>query len=111
MPVQLQYTFNDFTRDVPIPALVLLLAFLLMGLARAIKTQRFAAALLLPCMLIGSALALIAQHATPFPRTWIYLIPFVFITADGGFAWLMDRWPGTSLALGARPARVALYSR
>ncbi|MFZ1792125.1 MAG: glycosyltransferase family 39 protein [Anaerolineae bacterium] len=111
MPVQLQYTFNDFTRDVPIPALVLLLAFLLMGLARAIKTQRLAAALLLPCMLIGSALALIAQHATPFPRTWIYLIPFVFITADGGFAWLMDRWPGTSLALGgAACAGCALFA-
>lgn len=111
MPLQLQYTLSDFTRDVPFPAALLALVFVGMGFARAVKTRAYPAALLLPCALLGSALVLIAQHATPFPRTWIYLIPLVLVAADGGFAWLMERWPGARLALaGAATLGCALFA-
>jgi hypothetical protein len=91
MPLQLQITAQDFFRDVP-PLLVFTFFILMaLGLFAALKKCDFPALLLLPSFLVGSALVLFMQRALPFPRTWIYFIPIFIITADYGFAWLMER--------------------
>jgi hypothetical protein len=50
--------------------------------------------LILPSLLVGALIVLLIQHAIPYARTWIYLIPFLLLLADGGLVFLLDHLPG-----------------
>jgi len=85
--------FSDFLRDVP-PLAVLVGVFLLgTGLFAQNRERNWTFLLLLPAMLMGAMTIFIIQHAIPFVRTWIYILPFVFIATDFGFEYLIKYLP------------------
>jgi hypothetical protein len=88
----LRSTLSDYARDVPISGLFLVTILFLVGLAWTARKRAWPALLLLPSLGAGSAIVFLIKHAIPLARTWIYLIPFVFIPADWGFTWLVEGW-------------------
>jgi hypothetical protein len=81
---------SDFSRDVP---LMLEYGGLLMvgaGLFGVLRRRDWAAALLIPAMLVGALLVFFAKQAIPFVRTWIYWIPFALLFADLGYTYLVE---------------------
>lgn len=86
-------TLADFSRDVPpmVWAPGLLLAAL--GLYGAARRRNWPVLLLLPALLAASLALFVAKHAIPFPRTWIFLIPFVFVLADAGWTYCLENLP------------------
>lgn len=89
---QLQKVFEELSRDIPLAALVLILVFVILGFVSAIKMRNWALLLLVPCLFLGAASILLVQHAIPYARTWIYLIPFMLILADAGLAFLLKQF-------------------
>lgn len=81
---------SDFSRDVPVPIIVICAILLAAGVSGAVKKRNWAILLLLPSLLIGSGVVFLLKHSIPFVRTWMYLIPFVFIIADMGLAYVTE---------------------
>ena len=83
--------FGDFLRDVSGPTLLGLFALMLVGIFAAARKRQWATLLLFACVLLGSGTVFLVQHRIPFARTWIYLIPFALVLADGGFATVLGK--------------------
>lgn len=90
---QLQHSFDELVRDVPVGALIAILVLALIGAYGSLKSRHWAALLLLPLLLLGATLVLVFQHTVPYARTWIYLLPFVLLVADLGLAFLLENLP------------------
>ncbi len=87
----LQKTAFRFSRDVPLVA-VLLVSVLAIGAQTASLIKKdWALFLLLPCILTGCVVVLLLKQKVPFPRTWIFMIPVIFILADAGASMLLER--------------------
>ncbi len=99
LPGHLRQTWGDYTRDVPAGAIAAISLLALWGLYRSFRKRQWAAALLLPASIFGSAAVLFLSHRIPFPRTWIFLVPAVLVTADYGLSGLTKKWapPGKAL--------------
>jgi len=85
----LQETWTDFSRDIPPWLVFVLLAFGVTGLYDSARRMDWPTLLILPSMLVGAATVLLIQHKIPFPRIWIYIIPFFLFIADAGFTSLI----------------------
>ena len=81
---------GDLSKGIPSPAILVSLALLLYGVVMATRQHSLSSLLLLPMLILGSLLVLLAQHSIPFARTWIYFIPIFLIYVDMGFAYLLD---------------------
>jgi hypothetical protein len=86
LPNHFSQTIKAFCRDVPVPLIVVLLVLVGISICSAVRNQRREALLLLPSLAGGALVLLLLKRAIPFDRTWIYLLPFVFVFADGGLA-------------------------
>jgi hypothetical protein len=51
-----------------------------------VHRRRWQALTLLPALATGGAAVLLAKHAIPYDRTWIYILPFAFVIVDAGFS-------------------------
>jgi len=71
----------------------------LAGVVSAAIDRHWAAVLLVPSMVVGSGLVLVAKQRIPFLRTWIYLIPFALVAADVGLTYLTKRLPRLAQAV------------
>ncbi len=89
-PSHFFYTVNAFCRDVPFPLLLVLLSLVCIGIYSAARNQRWESLLLLPALAVGALTLLLLKRAIPFDRTWIYLLPFVFVLADGGLVCVVE---------------------
>jgi hypothetical protein len=92
-------TASDFARDVPLAASVACGLLSAVGMAGALSVRNWPALLLLPALLLGAAVLLVLKHSIPFPRTWIYLLPFVLVLADLGLGVLLQRTASAGRAL------------
>jgi hypothetical protein len=101
----IEHTATALSVDVPQAALIALSVLATANLLIAFRQRRHAAAFLLPCIVLGSVLVFVAKRSIPFPRTWIFLIPFFLICADRLLALLLDRW-----RMPLRCATVALFA-
>lgn len=70
--------------DIPNAVVVASIGLAALGTAGLLGSSRARAGLLVPALLAGGAAVLTARHAIPFPRTWIYLLPFVALVVDAG---------------------------
>lgn len=77
-------TASEFVRDIPNAVVVASIGLAALGTAGLLGSSRARAGLLVPALLAGGAAVLTARHAIPFPRTWIYLLPFVALVVDAG---------------------------
>lgn len=86
LPSHIFFTANQFSRD--IPTVIIVCAFLLfaIGVYSLVRKKRWNSLALLPCIVLGGVLVLFLKHAIPYDRTWIYLLPFIFVFMDAGFA-------------------------
>jgi len=89
LPQHISHTFADMLRDVPISLVVVLLLFISLGALRAVGKKMWEILLLVPALVGGALVILFLKHAIPYCRTWIYVLPFIFIMADIGFAGLI----------------------
>lgn len=83
-------TLSDFLRDIPGFLRVSSLILVLIGMFSYIKKRDHVSLLLLPSLLLGSAVVLLLQHKIPFARTWIFIIPFLILAADAGFTLIIE---------------------
>jgi hypothetical protein len=87
-------TFTAFTRDIPGALLLFILILMVAGLYGAVRRRNWAMLLLLPSIFVASAAMFLLKHAIPYPRTWIYFIPFVLIVADAGWTFCVEKLSG-----------------
>lgn len=93
--LHIEHAAMALTVDVPQAVLFALPVLAAGSLLIALRRRTHAAALLLPCVVLGSVIVFLAKRSIPFPRTWIYVIPFVLIYVDYFFAFLLRRWKMT----------------
>ena len=84
-------SIGDFVRDVPGVVLLMSMALVIVGIYGSARRRDWPTLLLLPSILFGSVLVFLVLHRIPFARTWIYVIPFILLTADSGFTWILER--------------------
>jgi len=88
---QIQKSNLEFYRDIPTVFLAFSAVLISIGFIVLAKRKNYSALMLLPALLIGSGLVLTLQRATPYSRTLIYLLPFMLLTADFGWGWLVEK--------------------
>jgi hypothetical protein len=76
-------TWALYQRDIPGLLTVCLIASALAGALRLWKRNR-PAFLLIPSVMIGIGMVLLAGRAIPYPRTWSFLLPLGFCLVDAG---------------------------
>lgn len=84
--------FSDMSRNIPFSVQLFLAMMLIAGLLLSLKKRLSALFLLLPSIIIGSLFIFFVKHRIPFVRTWIFLIPIVFIVADAGPSYLLEKF-------------------
>jgi len=91
LPFHLKGTYVDFVRDIHPVTIIIVGMLCIFGLVylRSGKGTR-TLLYLIPSLVGGSLVILLAFSKIPFPRTWIFLIPFFIILADAGFSFLID---------------------
>jgi hypothetical protein len=62
----------------------------IVGIYDSVTKQDWPLLLLLPMILLGSAVIFFIEHAIPFARTWIYIIPFIVLYIDSGFTFIIE---------------------
>jgi hypothetical protein len=90
LPHHLLMTAHDFTRDIPGGLLIVGVLLAVVGYGAMVRSRDWNSITFFPFLAIGAAIMLIAKHAIPFPRTWIYLLPFLFVLIDAGFCRIVD---------------------
>jgi hypothetical protein len=90
----LQKSFDELSRDIPPVVLFAIFILAALGILYAIKNHHWGAVLILPSLFLGALCVLLVQHTIPYPRTWIYIIPFILLLADGGLVFLLNHLPG-----------------
>jgi hypothetical protein len=88
----IQLTVGDFFRDIPAGVLSILIILWILGIFSLVQKHDWSTLLLLPLILLGSAIILFVQHRIPFTRTWIFIIPFILIYVDIGFTFVLKRF-------------------
>lgn len=107
LPAQLLAILRQWTEGVPL----IVLLVLVLGLAadRIVRGPDKPFPLLVP-LLAASVLFLVARRNLGYERVWLWLLPFVLVSASAGSAALMRRftpqgkWPAWSLGLAASMA-------
>ena len=84
-------TYNDFTRDIPVLLVLMTMLLVAFGIKNAIKQRNWPIVLVLPSIVLTSALIFVIKQKIPFERTWIYIIPFFILVADSGFTYLIAK--------------------
>ena len=86
------FVFTRFTRDIPHSILLLTGVLMITGILVAFKRHNWELLLILPTMLLGSGLVFFLKQSIPYPRIWIYLIPFILIIADSGLTYFIEKF-------------------
>lgn len=74
--------YHRFVRDVPL-VLILLAAMSIIGtIVYAARRRNWSAVALLPAILVGTMIVLIAKRVTPHPRVYIFLLPVFALYID-----------------------------
>ncbi len=92
-------TVEELTRDVPMPVLVVGVGLALLGLVLAVRPTGYIKrdwqmrlthrVYMLPGLLAGSLAVMLLQHTNLYSRTWIFMLPFIFVLADAGLGRLL----------------------
>lgn len=84
LPYHFWATGNDVSRDIPTLFVICTLLLFLIGAWKLAQSRGSTKVMLFPAMLVGAAMPLFAKHAIPFSRTWLYILPLVFVGVDLG---------------------------
>jgi hypothetical protein len=84
-------TLADYFRDIPEAFLLFCGILVVLGVYSAAIQRNWVILLLLPAMFVASVVLFLFKHGIPYPRTWIYIIPFVLIVADMGWTYCVEK--------------------
>lgn len=87
----IQHTFLELSRDIPSFVLIIGLALIAFGLYCSLRNRDLNTFLLLPCIVFGALIIIFVQHTLPYARLWIYTLPFIFVVADYGFSYVIEK--------------------
>lgn len=90
IPPHIWETITEYSRAIPIPALVCLAVLFGVGTVEIIRKKNWRVLSLAVSMTVASLVILSIQHAVPFARTWIFLLPISFLFMDQGFVTLLQ---------------------
>jgi uncharacterized membrane protein len=85
LPLHFSETLAHFIRDVPNVMLFAMLILIITGLLAAARKQDWKVLILVPALAMGASVTLFLNHNIPYPRTWIFFLPFLFILVDAGW--------------------------
>ena len=88
-----QATVSDLFRDIPVVVIFICIALVILGIYDSARKRDWRSLLILPMILLGSAVVFFGKHAIPFSRTWIYIIPFILLYVDFGFTYIIEIIP------------------
>lgn len=91
LPAHVAATASAFTRGVPVLLLVLGAIGIVGGGYSLYRKRNWLFLSLYPWLAVGVLTLLSLKHAIPYPRTWIFLLPFAFILVDAGAMPLVGR--------------------
>jgi len=81
-----------YLKDISIITLCVFISFVALGvIADYFDRKVVNITELLIVVLIATLAVFLLKHAMPYPRTWIFLVPFVAILADQGFGFIAER--------------------
>ncbi|MCK5146700.1 glycosyltransferase family 39 protein [bacterium] len=84
LPEHIMWTATRFLRDIPVVIIPVVSCFIFLGFYIMKCRKHVEALLLLPSAIIGIIVILLAKRVIPFHRTWIYLLPIIFLYFDAG---------------------------
>lgn len=90
-PHHLLQTLIRNTQGVSILVLWVSVLILLIGIIWLLKEKKNKLLLLLLSMIVGSFCIYIAKRSIPFPRTWLFFLPMIFLLFDAGFSALTEK--------------------
>ena len=88
MPSYLTSTLLELTNQIPKPFLILNTIFFVLGIVSYFQKNSFKELTLVPSLMIGGFITLIARSVIGHERSFIYLIPFILVVSDQGFTFL-----------------------
>jgi hypothetical protein len=81
-----------YLKDISVIALCIFISFVALGvIADYFDRKVVNITELLVVVLVATFAVFLLKHAMPYPRTWIFLVPFVAILADQGFEFVTKR--------------------
>lgn len=84
-------TLKHFFGDIPRVIVFSCVMLVIIGIYASVKKQNWPLLLILPSLIFSSAILFFIQHRIPFPRTWIFFIPFILVLADSGFTYILEK--------------------
>ena len=85
-----QDTYRSFFALIPKVVLIIFAILIVLSIYGSARKKDWSTLLILPSILLGSAIVFFLKHKIPFPRTWIFVIPFILFTADSGFTYIIE---------------------
>ena len=89
LPRHAQATVTQILRDVPSTLTVIALVLCVIGWIGAIRRRHWPLVTLIPSIAITAAVVLMVRHAIPYPRSWLYFLPLLFVMVDAGLTTLV----------------------
>ena len=87
----LKGTFSHFNGNIPNIVVYSGLISLIVGLFASQKEKKWELFFLLISLLLGAGVIFVLKHKIPFSRTWIYLLPFIYIVAGYGIDYIVNK--------------------
>ncbi len=85
-----QDTYRSFFASIPKVGLFICAILTALGIYGSARKKDWSTLLILPSILLGSAIVFFLKHKISFPRMWIFVIPFILLTADSGFTYIIE---------------------
>ena len=86
---QIQKTLAETYRDIPSLIIIIFTCLFILGVFGSFKNRNRFVIMLMPSLLFGAYSIVFFQHTLPYARSWIYLLPFLFIIMEYGFVFLI----------------------
>ena len=87
-PNHLRHSLTFLFSDIKISLKILSGVIFISGVIWLSLKRKFKLLLLMSSFMIGAVILYLAKRSIPFPRTWIYLFPVMFMVADAGVSFL-----------------------
>ncbi len=80
-----------YFKDIPKITLILLGMLFAIGTVADYKQKNYRTSQLFLAVILSTLILFILKHQMPYPRTWIFLIPFFSILIDRGFTYVIQK--------------------
>jgi hypothetical protein len=87
------YTYHNLSQGLTVVSKIFFLTMFLFGMVAAVKKKQALVLLLFWSFIFSAITIYFLKQSIPFPRTWIYLLPIIFLVIDYGFSGITNLMP------------------